>query len=434
MKIKLVTMTALASLLLTQCKKEVVNPILDEKNAFLEKAQQFVKKETPVADFAQLDWGKAIAYKKDSAYKMVRVPLRGNTQPGQKAVYLSYSNGRFSGNYFELVNNTVTTLSLDNVRKCVAPVTGNVQVRDYTVYENGQQVQDVTGMAANPRPPMYIYGDFNLYYAMNMLGLGQSGVGGDVGGQSGVVSYLEAPLDGSEFGGGGGGQILDMELDMSANSPAVDIKKLFKCFDNVPDFPGTTYSMKLCADIPFNSDPSVAWAPIGGNPGHAFLVITKTNGNNSVTQAFGFYPIDGKSNITSQSPVPSKIVDDKYHEINASISIPSLDPPAFNLIRANAENVFSQKQYDIIGFNCSNFAIDLFNLARPSNNQIQASPYYANIIPGIIPPVIWVINKSPQELFKELKRLKENNLPDATNIIIQQNHLYKAPQTNGECN
>ena len=212
MKAKLATMAALAILLFTQCKKETVTPILDEKTAFLEKAQQFVKTATPAADFGQLDWGKAIAYKKDSAYKMVRVPLWGNTQPGQKAVYLSYNNGRFSGNYFELSNNTVTTLSLDNVRKCVAPVTGNGQPRDYTVYENGQQLQDVTGMAANPRPPMYLYGDFNLYYAMNMLGLGQGYVGGDVSGQTGTVSYLEAPLDGS---GGGGGGITNFSISVA---------------------------------------------------------------------------------------------------------------------------------------------------------------------------------------------------------------------------
>lgn len=274
---------------------------------------------------------------------------------------------------------------------------------------------------------------------MGMLGIGQNGVGGDVSSTPlGTVSYLEAPLDGPlQIGGGGGdnsGEILEIELDSSANSPAVDIKKLFKCFDNVPDFPGTIYSMKLCADIPSNNNPNIPWVFQGLNPGHTFLVITKTNGNNSVTQAFGFYPVDGKANITSQSPVPSKIVDDKFHEINASISMPSIDPMSFNLIRTYAEDVFSKKEYDIINFNCSNFAIDLFNLARPTNTQIVVQPYNANVTPGIVPPAIWVINKSPQELFKELKRLNQTNPAEAPNIAIQQSHLYRAPQTNGECN
>jgi hypothetical protein len=439
MKIKLITMAALVSLLLTQCKKETVIPVLDEKTAFLEMARKFVQQEVPVVDFAQLDWGKAIAYEKDSAYKMVRVPLRGNTGPGQKAVYLSYGNGRFTGNYFELVNNTVTTVSLDNRRKCIAPIVGNGQVTDYKVYENGLEIEDYTAIryAINPQSPLYIYGDFNLYYQMVMLGLGQGGVGGDVNTTpQGTVSYLEAPDEtgGTSGNGLGGGEILEIELDSSANSPAVDIKKLFKCFDNVPDFPGTTYSIKLCTDIPFNSDPTISWNPIGGNPGHTFLVITKANANVSVTQAFGFYPVDGKSNITSQSPVASKIVDDKYHEINASISIDNLSTSTFNLIRANAENVSSQKQYDIMGFNCTNFAVELFNLARPSDKQIVVQPYYANITPGLIPPAYCLIFQSPQELFKELKRLDQTDPFEAPHIAIQQSHLYRAPQTNGECN
>lgn len=154
MKAKLATMAALAILLFNQCKKEPATHLLDEKRAFLENARQFVQTAAPAADFVKLDWNRAVIYKKDSAYLMVRVPLLGNTLPGQKAVYLSYNNGKFSGNYFELASNTVTTLSLDNVRKCVAPVTGNGQVRDYTVYENGQLLQDVTVTAAGiMRPP-----------------------------------------------------------------------------------------------------------------------------------------------------------------------------------------------------------------------------------------------------------------------------------------
>lgn len=56
MKAKLATMAALVFLLFTQCKKEVVSPVLDEKTAFLEKAQQFVKTAIPAADFQLLHW------------------------------------------------------------------------------------------------------------------------------------------------------------------------------------------------------------------------------------------------------------------------------------------------------------------------------------------------------------------------------------------
>jgi hypothetical protein len=436
MKIKLATMAALASLLLTQCKKEDVTPILDEKAAFLEKAQQFVKTAAPAADVAQLDWGRAIAYKKDGTYQMVRVPLRGNTLPGQKAMYLRYHKGRLSGNYFELSNNTVTTLSLDNVRKCVAPVTGNGQMRDYTVYENGQQVQDVTGMAdgiMRPRPPMYFYSNASLHYLITMLGLGQGGIGGDVNyTPQSVASYLEAPLDGSEMGGGGSGEIIEVELDDSDTRQAVDIKKIFKCFDNIPDWPGTTYSVTLCTDIPINSNPLFANDFPWLSPGHVFVVLTKRNGADSVTQAFGLYPVSGKSSITSEAPVPSNVRDDYQHQINASIKMNNVDATTFNLIRTSTENDFSKRLYDIRHYNCANFALDIFNLTRSPADKITLPPFTAYPFPP--PPQPILIDQSPQMLFVNLKLRKQSNTTDAPNIVISENSNYKSPLTKGECN
>lgn len=442
MKTHTFILVVLASLLFAQCKKETVAPVPGATATFLLQAQQFVQQKTSPADYGQLDWERAKVYQQNGVNQMVRVPLLGKTHPWQRAVYLTYANGSFSGNYFELVNNTITTVSLDKERECVAPLSADGRLGGYRVYEKGQLIAQNTAMRNAVyiiRPPVIIYDiNYGLYYLIETLGLGQGGNGEMGNAPSGTVNYLGAIPDGGELvgqGGGGGVEIIEMELDSSASKPAVDIKKLFKCFDAVPDFPGTVYTMKLCTDIPANGDPNMPWVLRGFNPGHSFVIITKTNGSNSVTQAFGFYPIDGKENITSQSPVTSKIIDDKYHEINASIEITNLDPMAFRQIRLYAEDIFSKRQYDIINFNCSNFAIDLFNLARPSSNQIEVEPFHANVSQGIIsPPVIWVIPKSPQGLFKELKRMKDANAPDAPNIIIQNTHNYRAPQTNGECN
>lgn len=54
MEAKLAIMAALAALLFDQCKKETVTPSLDEKTAFLEKAQQFVKTAIPATNFLLL--------------------------------------------------------------------------------------------------------------------------------------------------------------------------------------------------------------------------------------------------------------------------------------------------------------------------------------------------------------------------------------------
>ncbi len=56
MKAKLATTAALATLLFTQCKKEVVIPVSDKKTAFWEKAQQFVKTAIPAANSQLLHW------------------------------------------------------------------------------------------------------------------------------------------------------------------------------------------------------------------------------------------------------------------------------------------------------------------------------------------------------------------------------------------
>ena len=51
---------------------------------------------------------------------------------------------------------------------------------------------------------------------------------------------------------------------------------------------GAVYSAKLCVDIPVNNDPLALLD--GTTPGHAFITVTKTNGSQSATLSFGFYP------------------------------------------------------------------------------------------------------------------------------------------------
>lgn len=439
MKTHTFILVVLASLLFAQCKKETVTSMPDAKTNFLLQAQQFVQQKTSPADYGQLDWVRAKVYQQNGVNQMVRVPLLGKTHPWQRAVYLTYANGSFSGNYFELVNNTITTVSLDKERECVAPLSADGRLGGYRVYEKGQLIAQNTAMRNAVyiiRPPAYFSNlNFQMYYLIVMLGLGQGGVGGELSNvPQGIASYLGVPEDGGELGGSAGGEIIEVELDDSADKPAVDIKKLFKCFDEVPEVPAPTYSISLCADIPINSDPTQEATFPGFSPGHTFLIITKKNNSISITQAFGFYPVNGKSSIRPNSPgVPSKIVDDANHEINASITIENLDPFLFRQIRANAEDVLSKNPYSLEYNNCSDFAIDLFNLTRNTNNKIVVSSF--NVIePTPVGPVSYSVLKSPQALFFTLKALKESGGPDAPNIKIVQNNSYQGPQTRGECN
>jgi len=80
-------------------------------------------------------------------------------------------------------------------------------------------------------------------------------------------------------------------FDFSNSEPSIDLQKYFNCFDHISDN-GATYSIKLCTDLPVNSNPN-ALVTTSLTPGHAFLTLTKSNGGQSITQSFGFYPISG---------------------------------------------------------------------------------------------------------------------------------------------
>jgi hypothetical protein len=441
MKLKLTTLLALITLVFTQCKKETITAAPDERQVFTEKAKQFLKNQMPGADFNLLDWGKAVVYEKEGKYTHIKVPLKGAQSGNDKAVYLHYTNDTFTGNYFSIdkapnTSGTITTLSLDNIRKCLAVLTPAGKLDNYKIYEYGKLIFDSQNTILRSGPAYYNYVERihvqgQTYIWASMLGTGQQGWIDPAQSNYTNLDYLSADPSVSNPTGGIS-EILEMEIDDSGSKPGVDIKKLFKCFDNVPELPAPTYSITLCADVPFNSRPDVAYT-LNGNPGHTFLIITKTSGNISVTQAFGFYPLDGKNSITTLAPVTSKIVDDKEHEINASITIPNLDPFYFRQIRANAEDLLSQKPYDILNYNCSNFALDLFNLARSPGNKVEVAPFLAVVFSGT-PQITLPVDKSPQELFKTLKTMKGSNTSDAANIRIEQNHNYEAPVTNGECN
>lgn len=222
-KLKNTLVAAMLLPLVFGCKKDEIKTPFDNENSLISQAQQFVRNKAPLPDYEKLDWARATVYKMEGINKMLRVPLRGNTQPGQKAAYLTYKNNKFSGNYFELANNTITTQSLDNAKKCVAPLTATGQVRDYTIYENGVAVGDFTAMAVGfIRPPQYFYINYNLYCLIEILGFGQGGSEDPSTSPQGVVSYLVAAPDGPQQVEGGGSNMVTVDYGYLNNTLALD--------------------------------------------------------------------------------------------------------------------------------------------------------------------------------------------------------------------
>lgn len=120
---------------------------------------------------------------------------------------------------------------------------------------------------------------------------------------------------------------------------------------------GASFSVKLCTDIPVNSDPLFP-VDFSLSPGHTFLTLIKTNGAQNITQSFGFYP-DSRWNIAGFS-VTSKIKDNgvqyNEHEYNASIVMNNISAAQFNQI-LSASQTAAQSNYNLQYNNCTNYAL-----------------------------------------------------------------------------
>jgi A nuclease family of the HNH/ENDO VII superfamily with conserved AHH len=182
----LLTLLAI-TLTFTQCKKDQGFTAPGTTETFTEKARQYLAAQMPQQDFAKLDWSKIIQYEKDGKFTHLKIPLAGNLSATDKAVYLKYDKNEFTGNYFSIdklsaSSETITTLSLDNVYKCVARLTPAKTVKSYQKYEYGNLVYDSqNGISPNPSARYvivtWIDAAGQTFVWSSMLSTGQPGQG-----------------------------------------------------------------------------------------------------------------------------------------------------------------------------------------------------------------------------------------------------------------
>ena len=215
--------------------------------------------------------------------------------------------------------------------------------------------------------------------------------------------------------------IVDLESDRE--KPAIDIIKFINCFNAIPDA-GSTCTIEIFADIPVDSNPNKLFDVGTQFPGHAFIQIKKSNGNQSAIQNIGFYPkTDWKSTLTT-APIEGKLVDNGGHEFNASLKM-SVTPENFKSILTEILYLTRFIKYDIDEYNCTDFALDVFNKVRVPKLEI---PLYA--IPGGITAGG---TRTPQGLYNQLKQMKLSGSPEAKNITIGDLKNWVANST-GPCN
>lgn len=179
----------------------------------------------------------------------------------------------------------------------------------------------------------------------------------DGGGGTSTPGGSAPPVDASNPGD-------DYELMVLGDT--INLRNKILCFDAVENV-GASYIVKLRADLPVNSIPNAMVDPYF-NPGHAFLSLSKSNNGTTVTQNIGFYPQNGlKSTLNTR--VASQILNDQNHEYDAEISM-TVTKAQFDAMIAEAL-LKSNEKYDLGDYNCSDFAIDVFNKGMTSNNQLN---------------------------------------------------------------
>lgn len=155
------------------------------------------------------------------------------------------------------------------------------------------------------------------------------------------------------------------DYDTYQLKPGIDIVKVLKCFETIPDL-GAKCSVELFTDLPIDRKPEIFFDWTDGFPGHSFLQLKKSAGSKAMTLNLGFYPVAAWKMIFTSEGIPGKFVDDSKHEYNASAKMTITAAELATLISAiKLESKIIK--YDIADYNCTDFAVKMFNVLRPSD-------------------------------------------------------------------
>lgn len=232
----------------------------------------------------------------------------------------------------------------------------------------------------------YWYGGFYDYD----YGYGGGGGGytyGSSGGGGGSNTGTTTPPDHTD-------KTMNIEVEPNDNSP-IKVSDYTKCFSTVPDA-NATYQITLYADIPVNGDPGQLFNYSTGEVGHSFVQLRKVSGNASVQQNIGFYPVTGWKSLSSAN-VDSKMVDNAGHEFNSSLTA-SVSSTEFQAALNEAQSI-SGRDYNIETWNCTDFALAVFNAAN--TGEPMTIPQFQ--IPGTN-----TYSNTPQGLFDTMKGFQNN--------------------------
>ena len=424
---KKIVITVLSIALLFACQK--TDTLAPEQDTYITTIAKVLKDSLPVNDFATLDFINSQKTHVDSAnVYLLRVPIVGKNIKNDFLIVKTDGNGKilkgtfitinrvidpssnatFNGtiNYRSLTKNDVTTAAIINGHIKKLPENTTLSNK---VSVNKKAVQDL--------PEVIVYSSYSgggISYGdwYNLLAMLSDG------GISGGGGYY-VPSGGGGGGGGGGSTASAVKVDFETpeNKAAIDPKKYIDCFGRVADA-GATFTVSIATDIPVDNDPSKFFNWTDASPGHTYIELYKNGTGGLIQQNFGFYP-NSAWKTAGAGNVSSKIVDDAGHEYNArySISVTAAQfQAALNAVQSN-----STRDYNIGNYNCTDFALSVFNAAGGG----LSIPKYA--IPSFPNPGN---SNTPQGVYNKLQDMSVAGTP---NIDANGNKAYGGT-SHGACN
>jgi len=208
----------------------------------------------------------------------------------------------------------------------------------------------------------------------------------------------------SDNSGGGGGDPSSNNTTVVVFAPTVSInlKERLECFNSVPNNANTKYNITLHVDKT-------------NDFGHTFITLEKSNGNNIQRLSYGYYPeTESPFRMVSSAVSPTKSAigeEDKNIERVSDIRYTltyngTAGQPIFqNVINKSLTN--ETKMYDILKYNCTDYAIDAFNQAI--SNKIDPNNFY-----------------KPSELYNILKKRKSDGNKNVDDTKIGKGKLPKS--------
>jgi len=202
--------------------------------------------------------------------------------------------------------------------------------------------------------------------------------------------------------------------------PAIDLFSFINCFETISGV-GAKYSLSIASLLPVDNHPDQLINMYTQSAGHAFITLKKENSSGqSITQVIGFYPTE-LNFYTLAGSVGSKIANDEENKYSAKYTI-EVTENQFRSAINKAINL-SYNPYNLYDFNCTNYAIAVFNA---SGGNLYVDPQlYMPYSMGAFYSAYPVYN--PNALYRSIEKKQQSGNNSA---II---NTSKADKSHGPC-